>query len=160
MSRTTLVVVLIVGFAVGVLGAGLFWSFQHGLASDNGAQGYLAALRTDLPRPGIAVFLLFWLYWSFAARDRAADAAREPGWSTALHRGLIVSAAALIVFPVPGLSARFLPDAAWVVFAGLVVELAGVALAVLSRRASGATGARRCAWPKATRSCAPASIAG
>lgn len=137
MPRSTLVFVVIVGFLIGVLGAATFWSVQHGVISNVGAQGYLDALRTDLPRPGIVIFLLFWIYWSFAARDRAADQSAEPPWSTNLHRAFVVAAAVIILFPFPGLSARFLPSAGWTVFLGLVVELAGVIIAVPARRELG-----------------------
>jgi protein-S-isoprenylcysteine O-methyltransferase Ste14 len=140
MSRPTFVFTVVAGFLGGMIGAALIWSLQHGVISGAGAQGYLAALRADEPRmtPGILVFLVFALYWSFAARDRAADQSSEPRWSTALHRALVTLAVVLILFPIPGLSAPFVPAAGWVLALGLVVELAGVALAVLARRALGA----------------------
>ncbi len=139
MSRATVVFVLIAGFLAGVVGAALVWAIQHGVVSENGAHGYLAALRLDTPRMtvGLLVFVLFALYWSFAASDSASTVSAEPGWSTALHRVLVVIAVVAILFPIPGLSARFAPSAGWVVAAGLVVELAGVVLAVLARRALG-----------------------
>ena len=139
MSRQTIIVVLVIGFVLGVVGAALIWAVQHGAVSENGAHGYVAALRLDMPRmtPGLLVFLLFALYWSFAAGDSAGADSAEPRWSTALHRGLVLASVAAILLPIPGLSARFAPDAGWVVAAGLAVELAGVVLAVLARRALG-----------------------
>jgi protein-S-isoprenylcysteine O-methyltransferase Ste14 len=138
-SRSTLVFTLIAGFVGGVVGAAVIWSLQHGVISGNGARGYMAALRSSMPAmtPGILVFLIFALYWSYAARDSAATRSAEPGWSTGLHRALIVVAVAFILFPVPGLSARFAPEAGWVIAAGLVVQLGGLALAILARRALG-----------------------
>jgi protein-S-isoprenylcysteine O-methyltransferase Ste14 len=138
-SRPTVVFVLIAGFLAGVVGAGLVWAIQNGVVSDNGARGYMAALRLDTPRMtvGLLVFAIFALYWSFAASDSAGSESTEPGWSTALHRVLVAIALVAIIFPIPGLSARFTPTAGWVVAVGLVVELGGVVLAVLARRALG-----------------------
>jgi protein-S-isoprenylcysteine O-methyltransferase Ste14 len=139
MSRPTFVFVLVAGFLAGVVGAGLVWAIQNGVVSDNGARGYMAALRLDTPRMtiGLLVFVIFALYWSCAAGDSAGSESTEPGWSTTLHRVLVGVALIAILFPIPGLSARFAPSAGWVVAVGLVVELAGVVLAVLARRALG-----------------------
>jgi protein-S-isoprenylcysteine O-methyltransferase Ste14 len=138
-SRSTLVFVLIAGFLAGLVGAAVVWAIQNGVVSENGARGYLAALRLDASRmtPGILVYLLFGLYWSFAARDRAGAQTAEAGWSTRLHRALVVIAVVVILFPIPGLSARFAPGSGWVVATGLLAELAGVVLSVLARRALG-----------------------
>ena len=139
MSRPTVAFTLIAGFVGGVFGAALVWSLQHGLISGAAAQGYLVALQTDEPRmtPGILVFLVFALYWSFAAGARAGDQSAEPRWSTTLHRALVTVSVAAILLPVPGLSARFVPASGWVVAAGLAIELAGVVLAVIARRTLG-----------------------
>ena len=139
MSRSTLVFVLVTGFLAGVFGAATAWAIQAGVLSENGARGFIAALRHDTPQmaAGLVIYLLFALYWSFRAGDSAGADSAEPGWSTALHRTLIVIAVVAILFPIPGLSARFAPNAGWVTAAGLVVELAGVVLAVFARRALG-----------------------
>jgi len=139
LSRSTVIFTLIAGFVAGVVGAAAIWSLRHGVISDNGGQGYLAALRsgTSSMTPGIIIFLIFWLYWSYAARDSGATETSEPGWSTGLHRTLMVLAVVFIFFPIPGLSARFAPEAGWVTAVGLVVEVGGLALAILARQALG-----------------------
>jgi protein-S-isoprenylcysteine O-methyltransferase Ste14 len=138
-SRSTVIFTVIAGFVAGLVGAAVVWSLRHGVISDNGGRGYLTALRagTSSMTPGIIIFLIFWLYWSYAAGDSAATEASEPGWSTGLHRALMVLAVVFIFFPVPGLSARFAPEAGWVTAAGLVVEVGGLVLAILARRALG-----------------------
>ncbi|HXQ11846.1 MAG TPA: isoprenylcysteine carboxylmethyltransferase family protein [Caulobacteraceae bacterium] len=139
MSRPTLVLVLVGGFLGGVVGAAFVWAAQNGFISGGGARTYQVALRADMPRmvPGILAYLLFALYSSFAAGQAAQAQSTEPRWSTTLHQGLILIAFAAIILPIPGLAARFVPSAGWVVAVGLVVELGGIVLAVLARRALG-----------------------
>jgi protein-S-isoprenylcysteine O-methyltransferase Ste14 len=81
--------------------------------------------------------LVFGLYWSFAARDRAETASAEPHWSTVLHRSMVTVGVLLILLPAPGLVGRVLPASLWIVAAGLSIELSGVVLAVLARRSLG-----------------------
>jgi protein-S-isoprenylcysteine O-methyltransferase Ste14 len=138
-SRPTLALVVVGGFLGGVVGAAFVWTVQNGFISASGARDYVGALRADMPRmvPGILAYLLFALYWSFAAGRAAASQSSEPRWSTTLHQGLILIAFTAIILPIPGLAARFAPTAGWVVALGLVVELGGIVLAVLARRALG-----------------------
>jgi protein-S-isoprenylcysteine O-methyltransferase Ste14 len=138
-SRPTFVFTLVAGFVGGVFGAALIGALQHGVISENGARGYLAALRDDMPRmtPGILAYLVFALYWSFAAGQSAVAQSAEPRWSTTLHQGLILVAFTAIILPIPGLSAPIVPRAGWAVAAGLILELSGIVLAVLARRALG-----------------------
>lgn len=85
-------------------------------------------------RISVALLFLFSVYWSIAARDSAPTKTSESKWSRGLHLFLVNGAVLLLIFPVPGLTRRFLPDSHFFVAAGLVIEAAFILLAVWARR--------------------------
>lgn len=98
----------------------------------------------------MALCLYCWVglsvYWSLAARGASAARAAESSRSRARHLSLI-TAAQLLAFwpfagwpfaaPLPLAFPRMLPDWPWLGPAGVTVTVAGLALAVVSRRALG-----------------------
>lgn len=127
--------VQIAGAALAV--AAFLWADRVGLIPRIGAYDPDWAAERLRIAPGMALFLLFGLYWGAAARDRGADATSEAAWSVALHRGLVGAGLLLIVLPVPGLMARFAQPSPALVAIGLAIELAGAGLAVAARRSLG-----------------------
>jgi protein-S-isoprenylcysteine O-methyltransferase Ste14 len=85
-------------------------------------------------RLSVALWLVFSVYWSIAARDRAATKTSESPSSRRLHLALVSAAQLLLFLRVPGLTQRFLPARDVIVAAGLIVQSAGFALAVWARR--------------------------
>jgi protein-S-isoprenylcysteine O-methyltransferase Ste14 len=83
----------------------------------------------------IALWLMFVLYWAIASRNSARTASAESPASTALHQGLLLAAALLLFWPVPGLNGWFLPREWTATIAiGAVIQAAFLALAVWARR--------------------------
>jgi protein-S-isoprenylcysteine O-methyltransferase Ste14 len=114
------------------------WLVEHGLTSAQALGAYDAAMRNNIDRlmPGLAVYVLFGLYWAIASRNRAADATTDPS-SYNFHKFLVGLSLLLICLPLPGLAIRLLPPSALPLTLGIILELGGVALAVASRRALG-----------------------
>jgi protein-S-isoprenylcysteine O-methyltransferase Ste14 len=97
------------------------------------------AVRAQLQLPvemrlSLALWLLFSLYWSIAAKKSAATKTSESVWSRQLHLILVNGAALLLFLPVPGLTRSFLPASHFLVAAGLTIQAAFILLAVWSRR--------------------------
>lgn len=93
--------------------------------------------QLKLPIPvllSVALWILFSVYWSIAAKDRAPAKTSESRWSRQLHLILVNGALLLLVLPVPGLTCRFLPAGPFLVAAGLIVQAAFIPLAVWARR--------------------------
>jgi protein-S-isoprenylcysteine O-methyltransferase Ste14 len=82
----------------------------------------------------VALLCLFSIYWSIAAKDSKPTKSSESKWSRGLHLFLVNGGVLLLVFPVPGLTRRFLPDSHFVVVVGLMIEAAFILLAVWARR--------------------------
>jgi len=82
----------------------------------------------------VALWCLFSIYWSIAAKDSAPTKSSESVWSRQWHLVLVNGALLLLIFPVPGLTQRFLPVNYFFVVAGLVIQAAFVLLAVWARR--------------------------
>jgi len=136
----------------------LFWTL---LAALLGAGGMLLILRlapnalpassgpTDIPAAldalGLPVRILasagiwavFGIYWGLAARGAAEPRQAESRGSRWLHVGLTNLAQLVVLLPVPGLRARFVPLSAPLVAAGFVVQVAGLLLAVWARQTLG-----------------------
>jgi protein-S-isoprenylcysteine O-methyltransferase Ste14 len=81
----------------------------------------------------VALLCLFSVYWSIAAKDSAPTKTSESKWSRGLHLFLVNGAVLLLIFPIPGLTRRFLPDNHFVVAVGLAIEAAFILLAVWAR---------------------------
>jgi len=129
MNRTakTLLKMLIAGAIGGISGAGLV---GHHTASDN-------PRWLMLPRGmwlAIALICFFSIYWSAAAKNSAPTQSSESAWSRRLHLIVLNSAVLLLIFPVPGLTRRFLPASRILTAAGLAVEIAGILFAFWARR--------------------------
>jgi protein-S-isoprenylcysteine O-methyltransferase Ste14 len=86
----------------------------------------------------VALLCLFSIYWSIAAKDSKPTKSSESKWSRQLHLILVNGGVLLLIFPVPGLTRRFLPANHFVVAVGLVIETAFILLAVWARRHLGA----------------------
>jgi protein-S-isoprenylcysteine O-methyltransferase Ste14 len=82
----------------------------------------------------IALICFFSIYWSAAAKNSAPTQSSESAWSRRLHLIVLNSAVLLLIFPVPGLTRRFLPASRILTAAGLAVEIAGILFAFWARR--------------------------
>lgn len=81
----------------------------------------------------IAVWAIFGLYWEAAAKNAAAARKSESKSSRGLHVFLANAALLLEIVPICGLG-RFLAVSPIVMSAGLLVEAAGLAMAIWARR--------------------------
>jgi len=101
--------------------------------------GAAIALRhAGIERPGVwgpfVLWVAFFAYWGIASRNQARTASAESERSTLTHRILLNVSLIVTIAPIPGLRARFLPDAPAFVALGLAIQLACIALAVWARR--------------------------
>ncbi|MGH9702188.1 MAG: methyltransferase family protein, partial [Candidatus Acidiferrales bacterium] len=97
----------------------------------------LAQARLKLPygiKISLALWVLFSIYWSIAAKDSAPTRSSESIGSRQLHLILVNIALLVLVFPVPGLTRQFLPASQFFLVAGLMVQAAFILLAVWARR--------------------------
>ena len=96
--------------------------------------------RIGLP-PSILLCIALWialsLYWTYAAKDASRARSSESGASRQFHLLLISLGQLLVLVPVPGLRARFLPVHPAFGIAGVALAFAGVLLAIAARRALG-----------------------
>jgi protein-S-isoprenylcysteine O-methyltransferase Ste14 len=114
------------------------WLIEHGLTSAQAFDAYHAVIQSNSNRlvPGLALYVLFGLYWAIASRNRAADATTDPS-SYGFHTFLVGLSLLMICLPLPGLTIRLLPQSALPLTLGIILELAGVALAIAARRVLG-----------------------
>jgi protein-S-isoprenylcysteine O-methyltransferase Ste14 len=82
----------------------------------------------------LALWILFILYWSAAAKTSAPTKSSESLASRQLHQYLMNAALLLLFIPVPGLRQRVLPPASFIVPVGLALHLCSFLLAVWARR--------------------------
>ena len=124
---------------------GWAWSHvRHGGGPSAGSHSLrefvLSRAQASFP-PGIlisiALLCLFSLYWEAAAGRAAETKSQESRWSRSIHLMLVTAAQLLLLFPVPGLRARFLPDATGLVVAGIMLEILFLVLAVWARQLLG-----------------------
>jgi protein-S-isoprenylcysteine O-methyltransferase Ste14 len=115
------------------------WAVRHGWVGAGAADAFGRALRQNVDRllPGIAIYMIFGVYWLIASKDRAEDWAPEPFASSFIHKLLTNLSPALICVPLPGLMQRLLPSTPLWLVIGLAVEVGGAALAVAARRTLG-----------------------
>lgn len=85
-------------------------------------------------RLSLLLLVLFSVYWSIASRNSAPTKSSESSWSRQWHLTLVNAAILLLVLPVPGLTRRFLPTSPLLITAGLLIQVAGLLLAVWARR--------------------------
>jgi len=99
----------------------------------------------DLPngmRASLALWVLFSVYWSIAARDSAPTRSSEAAWSRQLHASIANIALIVLIFPIPGLTRRFLPSSLLLTIAGLTIQAAFIGLAAWARRHLGSNWSR------------------
>jgi protein-S-isoprenylcysteine O-methyltransferase Ste14 len=84
-----------------------------------------------------AEWAFFILYWNAAAKNSSPAKVSESRKSRRVHELLLNTALLLVVLPVPGLRQRFLPDALYVVWTGLSIQTAALALGIWARRVLG-----------------------
>src|SRR5271154_2768146 len=77
------------------------------------------------------------LYWNAAAKKASPAKSSESRGSRRVHELLMNVALLLVIFPVPGLRQRFLPDLLVVVWMGLAIQTASGALGIWARRILG-----------------------
>jgi protein-S-isoprenylcysteine O-methyltransferase Ste14 len=85
----------------------------------------------------IVLLCIFSIYWSIAAKDSKPAASSESKASRGLHVFLINAGVLLLILAVPGLTHRFLPASRIILSLGLVIQVAGLVLAIWSRRTLG-----------------------
>lgn len=78
-------------------------------------------------------WVVFSLYWEYAATNAAAAKKSESDWSRAVHVTLTNLALVLAMAPIRGFG-RFLPVSVAIMSVGLAIEAAGVAVAIWARR--------------------------
>jgi len=130
----------IVGAAVGIV-----WGRLHaGSAAAHQAQSFRDMManfeRAGFTRGVLISYLLlivFSLYWEKAAANASENKTAESRWSRGIHLALASAGQLLVLMPVPGLRARFLPWSILLVVLGLWVEAAGILFAVWARRSLG-----------------------
>ncbi|HEX3555254.1 MAG TPA: isoprenylcysteine carboxylmethyltransferase family protein [Thermoanaerobaculia bacterium] len=81
-----------------------------------------------------ALWILFIVYWSVAARNAASAKSSESQASRKRHQLLLNGSLLLLFLPVPGLRQRYLPDASFLVPLGLALQAGSLLLAVWARR--------------------------
>ena len=81
-----------------------------------------------------ALWIVFMVYWSAAAKNTAPDRSSESGSSRRLHQNLMNAALLLLFIPIPGLTIRFLPETSFIVPTGLAIHIGSILLAVWARR--------------------------
>jgi protein-S-isoprenylcysteine O-methyltransferase Ste14 len=90
--------------------------------------------------PGLVCFAewaFFILYWEAAAKNSSPARVSESRKSRRVHELLLNAGFLLAIVPVPGLRQRFVPDVAFVVWTGLSIQTAAVALGIWARRVLG-----------------------
>ncbi|HEV2489568.1 MAG TPA: isoprenylcysteine carboxylmethyltransferase family protein [Candidatus Acidoferrales bacterium] len=96
----------------------------------------LASFNSEVNRiiPSILLWLLFSLYWSYAAKDSASTKSSESRASSIFHQVVANAAILILLLPVPGLTRRFLPASNLLTAIGFVIQAAFILLAVWARR--------------------------
>jgi protein-S-isoprenylcysteine O-methyltransferase Ste14 len=119
-----------------------------------GAIGYRVAVRRTAPiNPtsfrsafgspamllAVAILCIFSIYWSAAAKDSKPAESSESKGSRRFHLIVLNAGVLLLIFSfsIPALRMRLLPAGPIPEVAGIVIEVAGFALAVWARRALG-----------------------
>src|SRR5262249_34573754 len=91
-------------------------------------------LRPELLRmlPTFVLWVAFFGYWGIAARNAAPTKGSESARSTLVHQ-MLLACAILLLLPIPGLTARFLPRAPLYWAVGLAIQAASACLGVWAR---------------------------
>jgi protein-S-isoprenylcysteine O-methyltransferase Ste14 len=97
---------------------------------------HAAGYRSMSPRlvPSLVLWIVFFAYWGYSARNSAPTQSSESWGSTYLHQGALSVALLLLYLPVPGLNGWFIPERfQFAVVIGGVVQALFLALAVWAR---------------------------
>lgn len=90
---------------------------------------------------GMKASLVLWIvlsiYWELAARGASLARSSESAGSRMLHLVILGAGQLVLLMPVPGLRARFLPASTPLIAAGLALEGVAVAFSIWARRALG-----------------------
>lgn len=81
-----------------------------------------------------ALWILFIVYWSAAAKNASSVKSSESSSSRQLHQNLLNFGLLLLFLRLPGLKARWLPNAPFIVATGLTLHAGLALLAVWARR--------------------------
>ena len=93
-------------------------------------------LKTGLSL-ALALWVVWGIYWEVKAKESAPAATSESSLSRGLHIVLLNVAMAIVLLPIPGLRARWLPLSTLGIVTGLLIEALGVALAIWARQTLG-----------------------
>jgi protein-S-isoprenylcysteine O-methyltransferase Ste14 len=85
----------------------------------------------------IALWVVFSVYWELAAKNAAPVENAESATSRRIHLVLVSLGQLLVLLPVPGLRARFIPASIPVAAAGLGIQVGCLWLALWARRCLG-----------------------
>jgi protein-S-isoprenylcysteine O-methyltransferase Ste14 len=85
-------------------------------------------------RPSMALYVLFSLYWTIAARNSAPVKTSEHWASTMFHQVLVAASMLLLFVRVPGLTGRWLPLSPIFLGLGLAIQASATMLAIWARR--------------------------
>lgn len=82
----------------------------------------------------VALWVVFSAYWSAASTRKAATRTGESTLSRQVHVIAVNIALLILLFPIPGLTGRILPDSRVVHTAGLAIQAAFTGVAIWARR--------------------------
>jgi protein-S-isoprenylcysteine O-methyltransferase Ste14 len=83
--------------------------------------------------PSILLWIVFSLYWTYAARNSGATSKGESTGSTATHQILLNVAMLLLILPIPGLMQQLLPASLAFEITGVVLQIGFIGLAAWAR---------------------------
>jgi protein-S-isoprenylcysteine O-methyltransferase Ste14 len=101
-----------------------------------GRKLHLLPRWSGFPAPILAslgLWVVFSVYWSVASKDKAPTRTGESILSRQVHVIIVNAALLILLFPIPGLTRRFLPDTESLHAAGLLIQAAFIGLAVWAR---------------------------
>jgi protein-S-isoprenylcysteine O-methyltransferase Ste14 len=81
----------------------------------------------------LGLWVVFSVYWSIAAKDKAPTKSSESTLSRQLHVIAVNVALLILILPIPGLTLRFVPDSFVLIVAGLVIQTAFIGFAIWAR---------------------------
>ncbi|HET7225223.1 MAG TPA: isoprenylcysteine carboxylmethyltransferase family protein [Candidatus Eisenbacteria bacterium] len=125
-------------------GVGAWFGAALVRAPGGSAHAALAAISAGMAGGfpwGMKTSLVLWvvlsLYWELAARGASMARRSESAGSRMVHLVILGAGQLVLLMPMPGLRARFLPTSTPLIAAGLAVEVAAVVFSIWARRALG-----------------------
>jgi protein-S-isoprenylcysteine O-methyltransferase Ste14 len=127
----TILISALFGAIVGALSISIA---RHGITrAPFFAKDYALLSHRTLYYACLGCWVAFSLYWDIEAKNSAPAKSSEAKASRGVHVFLVNAALVLIAAPIHGLG-RFLPASSSVMMAGLLIEVAGLSLAIWARR--------------------------